>query len=146
VNDTTTCDRIRQQFMASLDGEAGPPPAEADVQHAATCLGCRHWLQEFESLNGRLNSLTYPQPEIDLWIAVRERIHQAEPGWSLTHRLVAIGVAVLAWRVLQLLVDLPLPWLHPAVPIAAVIATLWQMAGDPLAVTTFAPELQKRGI
>jgi hypothetical protein len=32
------------------------------------------------------------------------------------------------------------------VPLAAVAAALWTLAGDPLAVKTFAPELQKRGI
>lgn len=145
MNDTNTCERIRQQIMASIDGEAGPA-SEADTQHAATCPSCLHWLREFESMNGRLDALSYPQPKLDLWVAVSDRIQQPEPRWPVTHRLVAIGVAVLAWRALQLLVDLPLPWLHPVVPIAAVLAALWQMAGDPLDVTTFAPELQKRGI
>jgi hypothetical protein len=36
--------------------------------------------------------------------------------------------------------------LHPLVPLAAAVAALWQISGDPLAIETSAPELQKRGI
>jgi hypothetical protein len=38
-----------------------------------------------------------------------------------------------------------LPVLHPLVPLAAAVAALWQISGDPLAIETAAPELQKRG-
>jgi hypothetical protein len=34
----------------------------------------------------------------------------------------------------------------PLVPLAAAVAALWQISGDPLAIETSAPELQKRGI
>jgi hypothetical protein len=62
------------------------------------------------------------------------------------HRLWLIGALVIAWRALQLMFDLPLPMLHPLVPLAAAVAALWQISGDPLAIETSAPELQKRGI
>ena len=141
----TVCDRVRLQLMAAFDGETDSRSAP-DEKHLAACAACRQWLQEFEAMSGQLRGLPYRAAEIDLWTAVQERIHARDSKWSLTQRLLAIGAVVLAWRALQLFVDLPVPLLHPIVPIAAAVAAVWQIAGDPLAIETFAPELQKRGI
>ena len=64
----------------------------------------------------------------------------------VTRRFRMIAASVLAWRAVQLLIDLPFPMLHPLVPLACALAALWVIARDPLAIETFAPELQKRGI
>jgi anti-sigma factor RsiW len=145
VNEGTNCDRIRQQWMAALDGEADAASAEA-AQHMSTCQACQQWQLAFESMRGRLHALSYPAAEIDVWTTMRDRMHAPETGRTLTHRLLIIGALVFAWRALQLFVDLPWPLLHPLVPIAAAIAAVWQIAGDPLAIVTVAPELQKRGV
>ena len=73
------------------------------------------------------------------------RIRQSEQGLALPRRLWPIGALVVVWRALQLFVDLPIPMLHPFVPLAATAAAVWLVAGDPLAIETWAPELQKRG-
>ena len=97
-------------------------------------------------LQERLQSLRYPQARQDLWPAVSERIQQLDEGASVVRRLLPIAALVIAWRALQLLFDLPLPLLHPIVPLAAAIWAVRQLAGDPLAIETSAPELYKRGI
>jgi anti-sigma factor RsiW len=148
VNEPTICDRVRLQLMAVADGESDRPSA-ADEEHLTTCSACRQWRHELEAMSAQLGALPYRSAEIDLWAAVQDGIQRRESGWSLTHRLTAIGGLVLAWRALQLFVDLPVPLLHPLVPIAAAIAVVWQVwqvAGDPLGIETFAPELQKRGV
>jgi hypothetical protein len=36
-----------------------------------------------------------------------------------------------------------MPELHPLVPLVATVAAVWLVAGDPLAIKTTAPELEK---
>jgi predicted anti-sigma-YlaC factor YlaD len=130
--------------MAAFDGEAcveTAGPVSDPQQHLAACSSCRQWLQEFESMNGRFRQLAYPRTRVDLWSTVERRIGHSR--LSLTHRLWFIGGVVLAWRAVQLVIDLPFPMVHPFVPLAAAVVALWQIAGDPLAIETFAPELQK---
>jgi predicted anti-sigma-YlaC factor YlaD len=140
----TDCDRARLALMESLDGESESRPAA--IPHLSSCAACRDWLTQFQSMSADLRALPYPDANVDLWNAVASRIGETDPTRSLTSRLLVIGLIVLGWRALQLTVDLPLPVLHPIVPIGAAIAALWQIAGDPLEIATFAPELQKRGV
>ena len=149
MNSGTDCDRVRLQLMAALDRETVRELADAGTdtqQHLALCASCRRWLKDLESLNSRFERVAYPDPQVDLWAAVERRIRNSDTTLPVTHRLWLIGAFVLAWRAFQLLIDLPFPMLHPFVPLAAAVAALWQIARDPLAIETFAPELQKRGI
>ena len=97
-------------------------------------------------LQERLQGLPYPEAQQDLWPAVSERIQQFDDSGSIARRLLPVAAVVIAWRALQLLFDLPLPLLHPIVPLAAAVWAVRQLAGDPLAIETSAPELYKRGI
>ena len=97
-------------------------------------------------LQERLQSLRYPEARQDLWPAVSKRIQQVDDGGSIVRRLLPAAALVIAWRALQLSLDLPLPILHPIVPLAAAAWAILQFAGDPLAIETSAPELHKRGI
>ena len=97
-------------------------------------------------MNGRLQRVSYPDVQVDLWASVADRIHESDTSQTVTQRLWIIGAFVLGWRALQLVVDLPFPMLHPVVPLAGAIAALWLIAIDPLAIETVAPELQKRGV
>ena len=98
-------------------------------------------------MSASLSDASYPDglTRVDLWPSVAARI-QPSASTAATQRLWLIGAAVLAWRLLELLVDLPLPLLHPLVPLAAAALALKQIAGDPFAIETFPSELHKRGI
>jgi predicted anti-sigma-YlaC factor YlaD len=144
VNTNTECERVRMALMASLDGESADRPAP-EAEHLSTCSSCQHWLKDQQGLTGQLQGLSYPQAPVDLWAAVESRIHQPQQA-RLPRQLWLIVAIVLGWRALQLSVDLPIPVLHPLVPLVAALAALWLIAGDPLAIETSAPELQKRGI
>ena len=141
----TGCERARLQLMAAADGEI-EAASPADRDHLSACASCRQWLADLKQMDGRLQRLAYPDAPTDLWASLEARIRGIDAKPDATSRLWIIGSLVLAWRVLQLLIDLPLPVLHPLVPIAAVAVALWQLAGDPFAVKTFAPELHKRGV
>lgn len=141
----TGCERVRLQLMAAIDGEIDVASVD-DRRHLSGCSSCQQWVRDLEAMDRRLRGLAYPDARVDLWAPVETGIRAIDAQPDATGRLWIIGSLVLAWRVLQLLIDLPLPALHPLVPLAAAAAALWQLPGDPLAVETFAPELQKRGV
>ena len=139
----TDCARVRIAVMAQLDDE-GLATASTDRDHLATCEACQRWRVEFLSLSGNLQALAYLRADIDLWTAVGDRLHQAGDGWVPPRWLWPIAGGLVAWRALQLFVDLPIPALHPIVPLLATIAAVWMVAEDPLRIETTAPELRKR--
>ena len=138
------CERARVVWMASLDDAAARPDA-ASAAHLSTCDACERWQQDMTSVNDRLRTLEYPRARVDLWNAVRLQI-QPDVRSHAVERIRLIGAAVVGWRALELFVDLPLPWLHPIVPIVTVALVIWRMGGDVLAIQTAAPELQNRGV
>lgn len=139
------CERVRMALMASLDGERDAQSA-SDHQHLSTCSSCQRWLNDLQSMTGQLQGLSYHPAPVDLWSAVESRIRDSENSLALPRRLWPIAATVLGWRALQLFVDLPLPELHACVPLVAMAVAVWLIAGDPLAIETSAPELEKRGV
>ena len=146
MNPGTNCERVRLQLMAELDGETVPtiddPRADAR-QHLVSCASCSQWLQDVESLHSRFHRASYPDAQVELWGPLEGRLRPSDARLTAPHRLMLIGAFVLGWRALQLLIDLPFPILHPIMPAAGAMAALWLIARDPLAIETFAPELQK---
>lgn len=143
MNDTQVCEHARAQAMAALDGPAGPPSPET-VEHLAACPSCRHWLAEMTSLAQRLDGLPYGQSGVDLWPRVEAGIQFTDE--PVLKRLLPVAAVVIAWRTVQLAFDLPLPMLHPIVPLGAAFWAIRRVGVDPFAIETTAPELQKRGI
>ena len=141
------CERARLELMAALDGETRERATDAvfDVrQHLASCSECDRWLKDFEALNRQFQGVVYGRHE-DLWHVLEPRLRRSAMRTPVMRRMWLIGAFVLGWRALQLLIDLPYPLLQLVVPLAAAVAALWLLARDPLAIETFAPELQKRG-
>ena len=98
------------------------------------------------AVDSQLQGLSYPATQADLWSTVQNRIRLDGSRRPIMRRLWLLGAFVFGWRALQLLIDLPMPVLHPFVPLAAAVAVLWPVASDLFAIQTFAPELQKRGV
>lgn len=142
---STECERVRMALMALVDGEADANSAP-ERQHVSTCESCRRWLEDLESIASRFRGLQYHDAEKDLWPNVEHQIRQSQQRLALSRRLWPVGAVVLAWRAVQLFVDLPVPLAHQLVPLAAAVVAMWIIAGDLLAIETSAPELQNRGI
>ena len=145
MNTNALCESVRIALMASRDGESSVPSA-ADEQHLLNCPACSRWLQDVQSMSAGLQALSYPKTQVDLWAAVESRIRQPKQEQLFPTLLWPIAAIVLLWRALQLFIDLPLPLLHPIVTLAALVATLWLVTQHALAIETYAPELEKRGI
>jgi predicted anti-sigma-YlaC factor YlaD len=143
VNTSTECERVRIALMASLDGESDQEFAP-DRQHLSTCVSCRRWLNDLQSMTGALQGLSYPNVPVDLWTAVEGRIRrpeQALPRWMWP----VVGM-MLGWRALQLFVDLPILVPHLIVPLVVMGVAVWLSVGDHLRIETSAPELRNRGV
>lgn len=138
------CERERMQVTSALEDARGT--ASAASAHMATCEACQEWLKAMEVMDARLRTLTYPHARVDLWSAVDQRIRRDSRHVSIVRTLWPMAVALLGWRAVQLFMDLPLPWLQPVVPIAAVVVIVWRLGGDMFAIELTAPELQKRGV
>jgi hypothetical protein len=98
-----------------------------------------------EAVDGLLRTSTYPPARIDMWATVETRIRDNGQA-SLLERMWPACVALLGWRVLQLVVDLPMPWLQWAVPVLGLTYVGWRFGGSVIAIEASAPELQKRGV
>ena len=145
MNTNPLCEAARMAFMASHDGESDAQSA-AHEQHLLDCSSCRRWVEDLESMTVQLRTLSYQDARVDLWGTVEGGIREQKQASLLPRRLWLIGVIVLAWRALQLFLDLPIPLLHPLLTLAALVVTLWLVTQDSLAIQTSAPELKKRGI
>jgi predicted anti-sigma-YlaC factor YlaD len=147
VTKNTDCEQMRLTLMAAVDSEdaAAGDSGPAARQHLASCAACTDWLRAYETMNARLRDVAYPTTRADLWPALEPALQRSLSKPRAQHRLYVMAVIVLGWRALQLLVDLPLPLLQSVIPLAVGLAALWQLARDPFAIQTTAPELQKRG-
>lgn len=92
-------------------------------------------------MTAQLHKLPYQRVQVDVWRRVEERIRRVDH--QPQRLLLPIAAGIVAWRALQLFIDVPLPILHPLVPLAAAAMTVWRLAGDPLAIETLAPELKE---
>jgi len=135
------CHGVRMSLTAALDGEREIAPA--DRQHLSTCSSCGRWFADMQSMAAQLHDLAYPAMRGDLWPNVEDGIGSSNQHAAEMRRLIAVGCVLFAWRGLQLLVDLPIPALHPLVPFVVTVLALSFVARDSLAIETSAPELQK---
>ncbi len=135
------CQGVRMSLAAALDGEREISPA--DREHLSTCSACSRWLADMRSMAGQLHELAYPAMRVDLWTKVKDGIGSSNRNAAEMRRLIAVGCVLFVWRGLQLLVDLPIPALHPLVPLVLTVLAFSFIAKKSLAIETSAPELQK---
>jgi predicted anti-sigma-YlaC factor YlaD len=95
------CERVRQAFLAALDGEPAALPEAAVSTHLETCEECRVETGRLATLCRDLDGIRLALPEADLWSALRPRLvgKRTSPArhWAL------VGVAALfpAYRILE---------------------------------------------
>lgn len=140
---STECDQVLMAIMATLDGEHPPLSQEAISSHVERCAGCTAAAAELRAAHERLAAMRYDGPRLDLWPDVNDRIDAAANRRRERIAIAVIAAVCAAWRIVQLVFELPLPVLNTAIPLVTVaVITAW-MIGDPLAIKMTAPELRQ---
>jgi len=141
-----SCDEVRMAALARLDGEpAGLTSGEVDA-HVAGCRSCQAVLPGLTALHADLGQVDYERGDVDLWpslqgpVAGRPRRALRE-GWAIA----GLAAVLVAWRLAQLLVDLPTPVVNSVVPLVLTVVVLRRLTGDPFTIQLSAHQLQQKG-
>jgi anti-sigma factor RsiW len=141
------CEDIRLAGQALLDGEpSAVTPAEIQA-HTAGCEECRAALAGLAAMHAALGRVDYEALDLELWPAVRPQIAHDRPRGVTTEARAILGLSgvLIAWRLAQLLLDVPAPVINSVVPLTAVVLVLWWIAGDPFAVQPSLTPVQQKG-
>lgn len=115
-----TCERIRPELSARLDGETGPGVAAALDDHLAACSACRRYEEDLKRVRAALR-VQAAERVPDLAAAVMERVerdgHRVRriDEWKVRARTAAVAAAVAA----LLLAGVTTPWRDEPIDIAA---------------------------
>jgi hypothetical protein len=133
--------------MARLDGEpAGLTSDEIDA-HVTGCDTCHAALADLTMVYAKLDRLDYDQLDVDLWPMIHRRVAPSTPRQMLREGRAILGLAVIlgAWRLAQLLLDLPAPVVNSVVPLVLIVVMLRRLTGDPFAIKVSSHQLQGEG-
>ena len=133
--------------MARLDGEpAALTPEQVDA-HIAGCDACRDALAGLATLHARLNRVDYDRLDVDLWPVIHRRVAPRTSRQLLRESGAIVGLTVVlgAWRLAQLLLELPAPVVNSVVPLVLIVLVLRQLTGDPFAIRVTSHQLQREG-
>ena len=126
---------------AILDGEVPATPSDVMQAHLSTCRDCQRAIPELRRLFAGLNTLEYGNVPADLWSDVRSQLPRSL--FRPRRERAAIGLVfgiVVAWRVAQLALDLPLPVINSVVPLIAAVAIIWRFIPNALAIEPRIPQ------
>ena len=133
--------------MARLDSEpAALTPEQVDA-HIAGCDACQDALAGLTTLHAQLNRVDYDHLDVDLWPMIHRRVAPSTSRRVLRESGAVVGLAVVlgAWRLAQLLVELPAPVVNSVVPLVLIVLVLRQLTGDPFAIRVTSHQLQREG-
>ena len=139
------CEDVLLAAQALLDGER-PGVTSREIQaHTADCAGCRAAVADLAMVHAALGRMDYEALDVDLWSGIRQQIalerrRSAPPQGAA---ILGLSIVLIAWRVAQLLLDIPAPVINSVVPLAAVVVVLWRLAGDPFAVQLSLNQIQQ---
>ena len=97
----STCDDVREQLSAALDGEADLDAAPRSVRHhLAECTACTHWADEAARLNRLLRISPAVEEDPGFAEAVLAQVRLPRRGRWLLPLRVALGLVALAQLVI----------------------------------------------
>jgi predicted anti-sigma-YlaC factor YlaD len=147
---TTTphaCEAVRMAALARLDGEPSSLTSDEVDVHLASCHSCQTVVSGLTTLHTDLGRVDYEHVGGDLWPALERRIAGAagHPNPRERWALAGLAATLVAWRLAQLLLDVPTPVVNSVVPLALTAAVLRWLLGDPFAIQLSGHQLQQKG-
>jgi hypothetical protein len=142
-----SCDEIQMAAMSRLDGEPAELTPELVDAHTASCAACQDALAGLTTLHAQLSRVDYHHLDVDLWPMIHRHVAPSKSRQVLRESaaIVALTVVLGAWRLAQLLLDLPAPVLNSVVPLVLIIVVIRQLTGDPFAIQVTSHQLQREG-
>ena len=146
-NESLHCDDVQMAAMARLDGEAAGLTSDEIDAHVTGCDTCHSALADLTTLYAKLDRVGYDQLNVDLWPMIHRRVAPSTPPLMLRESgaIVGLGVVLGAWRLAQLLLDLPAPVVNSVVPLVLIVVVLRRLTGDPFAIKVSSHQLQREG-
>jgi putative zinc finger protein len=143
-----TCDDVQMAALAQLDGERAALTTEDIEIHLTGCEVCRDAVANLTALHAKLDGVDYGRPDVDLWPMVRTRISAVSPHPLRRERgaFIALAAVLGTWRLAQLLLEMPMPVINSAAPLALLILVLWRYVGDPFAIRITPAQLEQEGV
>ena len=156
-NESLSCDDVQMAAMARLDGEPAGLTSDQVDAHVTGCDTCRAALADLTTLYAALDRVADDQLDVDLWPTIHRRIAPSTPHHRVASSLglpavlresrAILGLAVVlgAWRLAQLLLDVPAPVVNSVVPLVLIVVMLRRLTGDPFAIKVSSHQLQREG-
>ncbi len=91
--------------------------------------------------------MDYERLDVDLWPSLAEQVSASVPQRSRREHRAILGLTavLVAWRLAQLLLDVPAPVINSVVPLALIVVVLRRLAGDPFALRLSPYQFQEKG-
>lgn len=141
------CEQVRMAALARLDGEPPGMPSDTIDAHIADCGACQAALAGLTSLHRDLGRVDYERLDADLWPALQRHLAADVPhrAWPEGRTILGLTIVLVAWRVAQLVLDVPAPVVNAVVPLALIVVVLRRLTGDPFAIRLSSPQPQQKG-
>lgn len=141
------CDRVRMAALARLDGEPADLTQAEIGAHVAGCLACQAVMDGLTTIHADLGRVDYEHLDVDLWPALERRVAGGVTRRLQRERRAILGLAavLVAWRLAQLLLDVPAPVVNSVVPLALIVVVLLRLTGDPFALQLSSHQFQEKG-
>jgi hypothetical protein len=147
TEDSLRCAEVRMAALARLDGESAELSSAQIDGHIAGCRACQVALAGLTSVHSGLDRMDYERLDVDLWPSLAKQVSASVPQRSRREHRAILGLTavLVAWRLAQLLLDVPAPVINSVVPLALIVVVLRRLAGDPFALRLSPYEFQEKG-
>ena len=147
TEDSPRCAEVRLAALARLDGESAELSAEEIDGHIAGCRACQLALAGLSSVHAGLGRMDFERLDVDLWPSIASHVRASRPHRSRWEHGVILGLTavLVAWRLAQLLIDVPAPVVNSIVPLALIVIVLRWIARDPFALQVSSSQFQEKG-
>ncbi|HNY78113.1 MAG: zf-HC2 domain-containing protein [Sedimentisphaerales bacterium] len=132
------CEKVRLAAMAALDGET-PPLSEQEIrEHLAGCAACRAQVEQLQRALAPLKRQKLRVVAEDVWPGVEAALRkQTAPAQPRREACVfaALGLFLLACKIVGVLPELAGNWLPKVLPLAAALVLFCVLKQNPFQIT-----------
>jgi len=130
-----SCEDVLLAQMAAADGEAPGLSKEEVAAHIAGCANSQHELKQLQALDQVLGGHTVSELDVDLWLAIENRIPK-RPRAVRWRQFAVIGLLLVIYKLLEMLPAQDPGLVFKLVPLAIVILLFVFIKENPFRINT----------